>query len=202
VVVWNSHPLSLAATPNLVYIDGVRQKIPHKSSRPSKFQERPKTPNFDREAKAVVEHDGVPPLEPRKARHVAFVNVKSMYRKGKTGVQTVFDMGDEAGVGPHLWTVIARDGDITCAAPGSECLSTAEAGGGVEEIVDLQGGSMVPGLTSFGSPLGLVEIRLESSTNDGNVYDPLKADIPAILGGVQSVIRAIDGLAFGGRNTL
>ncbi|KAG2127345.1 hypothetical protein BD769DRAFT_1387811 [Suillus cothurnatus] len=34
-------------------------------------------------------------------------------------------------------------------------------------IVTLEGGTATPGLTSFGAPLGLVEIRLESSTNDG-----------------------------------
>jgi hypothetical protein len=40
------------------------------------------------------------------------------------------------------------------------------------EVVDLQSGSLSPGLVSFGSPLGLQEIDVEPSTNDGTVLDP------------------------------
>jgi len=50
--------------------------------------------------------------------------------------------------------------------------------------------------------LGLVEIRLESSTNDGSVPNALDSDPPAILGGAEALIRAVDGLQFAGRNTL
>jgi imidazolonepropionase-like amidohydrolase len=71
---------------------------------------------------------------------------------------------------------------------------------GAIDIVDLEGGTVTPGLTSFGTPLGLVEIRLEPSTNDGRVYDPLDGDLPTILG--DTVMRAQDGLMFGGQNLL
>ena len=40
----------------------------------------------------------------------------------------------------------------------------------VDEFVDLEGGSLAPGFTSYGSSLGLEEILFEPSTNDG---DPL-----------------------------
>jgi len=47
-----------------------------------------------------------------------------------------------------------------------------------------------------------VEIRLEPSTNDGNVLDPLTGgNLPKIMG-EDMVVRAVDGLQFGGRNTL
>ena len=36
-------------------------------------------------------------------------------------------------------------------------------------LLDLQGGSIGPGLMTYGSLLDLVEIRHEPSTNDGNV---------------------------------
>lgn len=75
-------------------------------------------------------------------------------------------------------------------------------GGEMEEIVDLEGGSLAPGLTTFGSPLGLVEIQMEKSTNDGVVIDPLMGKVPSIVGGDEAVIRAVDGLQFEGRNTL
>ena len=38
---------------------------------------------------------------------------------------------------------------------------------------NLKGGSLAPGLTSYGFPLGLVKIYLEPSTNDGTALDPL-----------------------------
>ncbi|KAG1727960.1 uncharacterized protein EDB91DRAFT_1315483 [Suillus paluster] len=68
------------------------------------------------------------------------------------------------------------------------------------DIVDLEGSTITPGLTSFGAPLGLVEIRLEPSTNNGAVHNPLDGDLPAILGG--KAVRAQDRLMFGGQNLL
>ena len=50
--------------------------------------------------------------------------------------------------------------------------------------------------------MGLVEIDSESSTNDGVIIDPLTRNIPALLGPASSLVRAVDGLQFGGRNTL
>jgi hypothetical protein len=78
-------------------------------------------------------------------------------------------------------------------------------GGDADEFVDLHGGSLAPGLTSYGSPLGLVEIQLEPSTNDGVVLDPLvDGNLPSILGKDTAIVRAsaVDGLQFNGRNTL
>ena len=86
------------------------------------------------------------------------------------------------------------------------CVSDEDSvcGGGKEdELVDLEGGSLVPGLTSYGSQLGLEEILFESSTNDGVVFDPLvDGNLPSVLGKDTAIIRAVDGLQFNGRNTL
>ena len=83
-----------------------------------------------------------------------------------------------------------EDGRVVCIG---RCLYFAERS---FEIVDLDGGTITPGLMSFGAPLGLVEIRLEPSTNDGQVHNPLDGDLPAVLGG--KVVRAQDGLMFDG----
>lgn len=58
-----------------------------------------------------------------------------------------------------------------------------------------------PALVSFGSPLGLQEISGEPSTYDGVVFDAF-GEVPAIIGGDQSVIRAVDGLQYGTRDAL
>jgi len=69
-------------------------------------------------------------------------------------------------------------------------------------LIDLHGGSISPGLVSFGAPLGLQIIDQESSTNDGNVYDPLIKAVPKILGGDGAVARAVDGLQYSSRDAL
>jgi hypothetical protein len=96
-------------------------------------------------------------------------------------------------VSEQAGSVGVEDGRVVCVGPCSDFA-------GVVDIVDLEGGTIIPGLTSFGAPLGLVEIRLEPSTNDGRVYNPLDGDLPAVLG--ETIMRAQDGLMFGGQNLL
>ncbi|KAG1855024.1 hypothetical protein F4604DRAFT_1801268 [Suillus subluteus] len=187
VVIWSSHPLSLASTPTQVYIDGIPQL-----SLPGHYIAKgpstpPRTPNFDLEKVAAVAHEGIPPLEPRSVHSVMFVNVSGLYMRGddSSGVMRVSEQAGLVGV---------EDGRVVCVG---HCSDFAE---GDVDIVNLEGGAITPGLTSFGAPLGLVEIRLEPSTNDGSVHNPLDGDLPAILG--DTIMRAQDGLMFGGQNLL
>ncbi|KAG1849280.1 hypothetical protein DFJ58DRAFT_795038 [Suillus subalutaceus] len=187
VVIWSSHPLSLASTPTQVYIDGIPQL-----SLPGHYIAKgpttpPRTPNFDSEKLAAVAHEGIPPLEPRSVHSVMFVNVSGLYMRGddSSGVMRVSEQAGLVGV---------EDGRVVCVG---QCSDFAE---GDVDIVNLEGGAITPGLTSFGAPLGLVEIRLEPSTNDGSVHNPLDGDLPAILG--DTIMRAQDGLMFGGQNLL
>ncbi|KAK7470198.1 hypothetical protein VKT23_001636 [Stygiomarasmius scandens] len=212
LVLWDSHPLSLGATPKQVFIDGIPQlKSPHFiSSKPAKVQTPPNTPNWDREAKEAVEWDGNQPLGPRERFDtgagkdvVMFVNVESMYAKIQGRILRVF--GEEETLGKGV--VLVRDGEAVCkSVSGRECLQMSErleqeAEGKVKiKVVDLEGGSLSPGLVSYGSALGLTHIASESSTNDGPAPDPLSANPPAILG--DTVIRAVDGLVFESRNAL
>lgn len=121
-------------------------------------------------------------------------------------VKAVFDEFNDASSTTNVgrnWTVLIEDGKVSCYEPELSYLSShcRCCGGHSSEIIDLKGGSISPGLTTFGSPLGLREIRLEPTTNDGPVLDPLTDTIPSILG-EETIIRAVDGLQFGGRNTL
>lgn len=143
-----------------------------------------------------MKYDGLPPLTSRKSRHVMFTNVSSIYTKNNSHIEEVDFEGEES-----KWlTVTVRDGIITCVDKGDSCRYFSDDD---VDVIDLRGGSLAPGLTTFGSPIGLVEIRLEPSTNDGKVYDPLYKDPPSLVGsGEQTIIRAVDGLQFGGRNTL
>lgn len=63
------------------------------------------------------------------------------------------------------------------------------------------GGSISPGLVSFGSPLGLEHIAAEDSTNDGIVHDPLIRVVPKVFG-PDVIAHAVDGLQFASRDAL
>jgi imidazolonepropionase-like amidohydrolase len=131
-----------------------------------------------------------------------FTNVKSvMQRHPSSGIQTVFKAeGDESPLG----VVVVEKGRITCSGDQDSCGLQAlqKRGGDDVEFVDLEGGSVAPGLTSFGSPLGLEHINEEPSTNDGVIYDPLTEKVPEIIGGDTALIMASDGLEFESRDAL
>ncbi|KAJ7766170.1 hypothetical protein B0H16DRAFT_1523248 [Mycena metata] len=193
LVLWDSHPLALGATPIQVFVDGIPQlHEPATSPKPDAFQQVPHTPSWDQEVRDTIAHEGLPPLAGRHTSGtVTFVNVRSAWvrRQG-----TILPLSNTNNL-----TVIVHAGRIACAGAheGGACADFIAAGA---EVVDLQGGALAPGLTTFGSDLGLSEILLEPSTADGPVFDPLTMRVPSILG--HTVIRAVDGLQFGGRNTL
>jgi hypothetical protein len=195
LVIWDSHPLALGATPAQVFIDGIPQlESPHVVEKPKTFQHAPSVPNFDKEAQEAVEYDGLPPLEPTavKIRPIVFVNVKSVLTPDDEGVHELFS----ATGGGTLGTVVAENGHITCVGVCSTDFADAT-------IIDLEAGSISPGLVTFGSPLGLQHIEAEDSTADGAIYDPLSSSgVPEIVGGDGAIIRAADGLVFQTRDAL
>ncbi|KAG5648919.1 hypothetical protein DXG03_000268 [Asterophora parasitica] len=206
VVLWDSHPLQLGATPVKVWIDGILQiPVPSKTDKPAKkievgkgkedeeWREVPDVPNWDRERKEALAWDGLPPLQskPQNGR-IVFSNVKSVLKKGSDGEVQVFSaQTEEAGV------VTVENGQITCMGAG--CLSSADADA---HVVDLHGGSVSPGLMSYGSPLGLEEMAGEPSTGDGKPYDAFAGNVPNILDDSGAILRAMDALMFGTRNAL
>ncbi len=132
---------------------------------------------------------------------VLFVNVKEWIGKN-------VEVEEEKSTTASTFSVLVRGGKIVCVSNNSDndsCAARFHNGGGGtnKKLIDLEGGVLAPGLTSFGSPLGLVEIRLEPSTNDGSVLDNLSeagSSLTSLVGG--GAVRAVDGLQFAGRNTL
>ncbi|PCH43664.1 hypothetical protein WOLCODRAFT_75840 [Wolfiporia cocos MD-104 SS10] len=205
VVVWDSHPLSLGATPTQVIIDGIPQISPAYTlpEKPASHQRAPVTPDFDAEAAAALAFDGLPPLQPRSSGLsegiLVFRNVAHVWVKAPDGRNIVDLVPDREGLHPlqHPDVVVER-GKIVCV--GANCGPHRARRDTVE--VDLHGGALQPGLVSFGSNLGLQEIAMEVSTTDGVALDPLAADVPAIAGGAAYVPHAADGLMFGTRDAL
>lgn len=137
IVVWDSHPLALGATPKQVYIDGIPQlDNPFTAEKPAFLQRAPKTPNFDKEAEDALEYDGLPPLEPRNVlADVLFTNVSSMYLRSGGNVREVFSA---RGV-RESWVVAVKNGKVVCS--GSEDVCSQNVDLNVERI-NLEGGSI------------------------------------------------------------
>ncbi|KAI0297178.1 carbohydrate esterase family 9 protein [Russula brevipes] len=197
LVIWDSHPLALGATPAQVFIDGIPQlDAPHVVSKPEHFQDLPKVPNFDREAEEAVAFEGLPPLlsDRTSTDVVLFMNVNSIVLPRNGDLAEAYSaLSDEAGI------VVVRNGDITCYGAEATCSLDDLIEGERVRVVDLQGGAISPGLLTYGSPLGLQEIEAEPSTGDGVVFDPLTGRVPEL---VEGDIRAVDALQFAGRDTL
>ena len=214
-MIWDSHPLSLGATPVQVYIDGVAQFAnPHVVKKPSQFQEEPKTPDFSREAAKVLEHDGLPPIAPEttKLGTVVFTNVSSVLVRENAGFGT-FSFEDgianvfDAGLAGELGVAIVINGRLECAGLEEACSSYLSSISNLQEgegsiVINLAGGALAPALVSYGSNLGLEEIQGEASTQDGVVFDALggPGSPPGVVGGDESLVHASDGLVFATRH--
>ncbi|OJT07645.1 hypothetical protein TRAPUB_1485 [Trametes pubescens] len=207
IVLWDSHPLALGATPQQVWIDGVPQlATPHTADKPAHFQRLPQTPNFDKEVKEALKYEGLPPLKPKASvsHAVVFANASTVFVRdasSATGIKQIAVTHNADGP----FSVVVKEGKIVCVdttTSASRCARSVLQDSAVVEYVDLDGGSLVPGLTTFGSPLGLEEIMSEVSTKDGYVLDPLQDRIPKVVGGNGALIHAIDGLQFGTRHAL
>lgn len=153
IVVWDSFPLALGATPKQTYIDGIAQILhPHSVEKPTEAQDVSPAGQWEEEAKAAVLTRGDPDLRSKRStKDVIFTNVADYFVPNS-------QLGTLSG---GNGTVVARNAAIVCVG---EC----ETERGVDfEVVDLKGGSVAPGLISVGSALGIREIAQEKSTSDG-----------------------------------
>ena len=202
LVIWDSHPLALGATPKQVYIDGIAQiEFPYVVEKPNSLQCVPRVPNFDSEALKAVEYEGLPPLFPAESYigDVLFKNVMGLFLPDAGGdhIQDAFTTQ-----GIHSGVVMVINGTVACFGPENSCSmgELTDSRARPLRIIDLEGGSIGPTLVSYGSPLGLSEIQGEISTGDGTVFDPLVAPVPLVA--EQVLVRAVDGLQFAGRDAL
>ncbi|KAG8714759.1 hypothetical protein FRC08_011480 [Ceratobasidium sp. 394] len=198
IVVWDSHPLTLGATPQQLYIDGISQlSDPVVVSKPSTFQRVPSVPDWGNAPKVAVEYEGLPPLLPEKkaSEVVVFERVSEVWNHeaGELKQSNLEDGG----------VVVVTNGKITCVGSSSRCTTRSLLASERTRVVDLAYGTLSPGFISYGAPLGLEEIQAEGSTNDGRVPDPFAKDgVPKVAGGDGLVVSAVDGLSFTGRDTL
>ncbi|KAI0268341.1 composite domain of metallo-dependent hydrolase [Gloeopeniophorella convolvens] len=204
VVLWDSHPLRLGATPMAVWIDGVAQPLGTQTGvlvgqgkEAPEWREPPKVPDWKRERREAIDWDGLPPLKTEQvSSSVVFTNVSSVFVRGTEGVESLLDSrsGERA-----RGIVVVEGGKIRCAGTGDACSSSLSTDA---RLIDLEGGVLAPAFISFGSNLGLQEISYEASTGDGFPYDPFAEDVPRFLRDPGGIVQAADALEFQTRNAL
>lgn len=164
IVIWDSFPLNLGATPKQTYIDGIKQILHvHNVEKPAAAQDISPAGKWDEEAREAVLTRGDPDLRAKKrSGNVIFTNVKDWFGPEPLGELKAKQLGNG--------TVVVRDGGVACVTDELDgCASYTQGLEAMDgfEIVDLDGGSIGPGLVSIGSWLGLKEIDQEKSTSDG-----------------------------------
>lgn len=186
VVLWDSHPLALGATPVQIFIDGVplldEDTTNNKLRKSPEHQQIPSQRKFD-------EYEALSPGGQNKdlsKRNLVATGIKKAYLRGKDGLSTIL------GTGKPL-TMVVHNGDIACLS--SSCSSEVEAAiTDGAQIQHLQNGYVFPGLTILSPSHGLGEISSEASTLDGYVdssKDPTDSN---------NVPYARDGLIFDGKH--
>lgn len=141
VVVWDSHPLTLGATPKQVYIDGIAQldKPFFNPTKSAALQQVPKVPSFGSEPELHKLARGQPDLlkliADEKKKDVVFVNVAHALWKDGEG-QLV-----EVHGGENTVAVVVKDGKVICVS--ERCHEEHDING--LETIDLKKGSLVPG---------------------------------------------------------
>ncbi|KAJ7068447.1 hypothetical protein C8F01DRAFT_1118223 [Mycena amicta] len=194
VVMWDSNPLQVGATPVRVWIDGQLQiPLPTRGEVPvgvgkdgEKWAQFPSVPDWEKERREALEWEGLPPLAGRRSTaRVVFYNVREVRHN---------DQVHRSEVG---FNVVLESGRAVCIGDAISCsVDTFEA----EEYIDLNGGVIVPGMMSFGSPLGTEEIHREPSTGAGWILDAFVDRVPPIFNDPGAIAYAMDSLMFGTRN--
>ncbi|RDW85257.1 amidohydrolase 1 [Coleophoma cylindrospora] len=147
IVVWDSDPLSVGATPVQVWIDGTAQ-YPDPVVLEKQFSE-PISPNEDLQAEIKE--------EPTTKTNVVFTGVSKIMIPG---FEHILEGSDKPA------NVIVEAGKIVCAGPCAAEISTALSA--KVEVISLKSGYLSPAYTAFGSDIGMSEITSESATQNGH----------------------------------
>ena len=204
VVLWDSHPLRLGATPAAMWIDGMIQPLGTeigvlvgKGKEALEWREPPEVPDWKRERQEALKWEGLPPLEVNRiSEAVVFSNVSAVLIRGAEGIEYMF----RSSAADHTrGNVVIHAGKIICAGVSNACNPLVP---NRARQVDLEGGMLAPAFISFGSNLGLQEITFEPSTGDGLPFDAFAEDVPKILKDTGGIVQAADALEFETRNAL
>jgi imidazolonepropionase-like amidohydrolase len=167
IVVWDSDPLSLGATPIQVWIDGAEQfKDPVLLNKPV--------------SPPILSH--IEPVHSEESKEIgenAIVQgISKILIPSKKSTSTLDDLG----------TVVIVNGTIVCAGTCTDHISAARSQGA--PIIQLNNGYLTLPITAFGSSLGLVEIDAQSDTQDGPFSKTWSRAVDGLALGGKQLIQA------------
>lgn len=170
IVIWDSHPLSVGATPLQVYIDGkstldpkkVAETLPPVTEASQKQVEKPK---MRTQPEQGIKEDMCRVLKANFGETITITGIKKSF----------LELPGSKSSSEHNLTMVLEDGKLVCLGSQDTCVSSNSQG----TIIKLENGHVLPGLTALSSNLGLSEITGVEETKDGTVSksaDPLNAD--------------------------
>lgn len=144
VVVWDSYPLSVGATPLQVYIDGRETLDPEKvkDSLRKVVKKDADATTANVEVSAIIEAGQVCAGAEQPTHEFVIKGIKESF----------FDDSMAMAVSAEPHTMVVSNGRIVCFD--ADCVSSSEN----STIIELRNGHVAPGLLSVSSSLGLVEI--------------------------------------------
>ncbi|QDS74888.1 hypothetical protein FKW77_003653 [Venturia effusa] len=159
LVVWDSHPLSVGATPLQVFVDGkptLDEKVVAESMSKVKAEETKQFPQsrtrplIDDASKSAI------CTSIAKSSSVMITGIQKSYLEEPT-VKSESTTRNK--------TIIIKSGKISCFDSFEKCASSNEH----LPTIRLNNGHVLPGLTAVSESLGMQEIAAEKSTSDGPV---------------------------------
>lgn len=183
LVVWDSHPLSVGATPLQVFVDG-------KTTLDKKTVEESMSKVNIKDVRPILQ-SRIRPLMDDSSKSATFVAVTQGAGFVVTGIKKSY-LGDyNAGLESesHNMTMIIKSGKVACFDTFENCASRSEN----LPTIHLSNGHALPGLTAISESLGLEEIASEKSTSDGPVSKTLDPTNP------DSIVYAKYGIHLEGR---
>ncbi|KAK5990197.1 hypothetical protein PT974_08463 [Cladobotryum mycophilum] len=187
IVVWNSHPLTLGATPLQVFIDGRAQLDQSKV-------EKSLGTTFTSPPSGDAEHNLGPQVrfEPKESERVEMCT--QAYRPKQSfiidGIRKAFlDNYPELSVSLAHYQdrplrLVVVDGAVACLGPADSCAEATKALEANETRavhISLQNGYLLPGLTAVTRALGMKEIAVLGSTGDGQAADQKIGDPDSLV---------------------
>ncbi|KAF2119667.1 amidohydrolase [Lophiotrema nucula] len=159
IVLWDSDPLSVGATPVQVWIDGAPQfQDPVELEKPLSPPIKPESSLAEDLAMSELPED------------IIFTGISHDYVHNGTNV-----LEDASNI-----VAIVKGGSLSCVGfCKNELLALEESG---TRVIQVRDGHITPPFTAFGSALGLIEIDAEGDTQDGS---PPKDGITRAVDGLQ-----------------
>ncbi|KAK6193100.1 RNA-splicing factor [Pestalotiopsis sp. IQ-011] len=197
IVVWDSDPLSIGATPQQVFIDGIAtldSKVVQLSTGASMETATAPEASLDapimRTRKTPKEVDDFCAVAKQQGRNFIIHGIRKSFLDNHPQ-----HAGSISTTGNEVLTLVMNDGHVVCLSTRSGCEESITAASLDSVLLTLENGHLLPGLTAFTDSLGIKEIFTEEDTGNG-VVKTADAKDPSTIVDYAKYGVFLDGKAF------